>query len=1248
MKIFKADTQSLILKPLGIHDKLYLVTTVLVFYDLLKPDVPLKEQNLWQTVPALLGREGVLDQGMAKPCGETVIMGSCFSPQRVPVGNLNVSIKVGNMEKTLAVFGDRFWVRNSAGFLTISDPLPFTEMPLIWQNAFGGAGFKENPEGKGITPAARKDGNETIPLPNVEYPEMLIGAPSDHPDPAGFGPIDMLSPQRSRKQGTYDEKWFNERWPYFPDDMDYEFFNVASKDQFIEGFFHGGEPVDITHMHPDMPDIRSHVPRLRMRCFVTKKTTLEKHKHADEIFQEVTTRIDTVWLFPSALRGVVMYRGLTEVLDEEYADIVEVFVSSENIDEPPKTIDYYLEEQKKAFDRSVPAMDMNLDDVRKDVEDTLKKVKNMPKRIETAKLRAMGKAPVMPTTPQENILKGKQVIANSMIILDNMEKMVLDMKAKFGPYVRADMKKFAAMREKLTKTSARLDEIMSEVQKGQAQGDEAKKEISGILKKHISPEELEKSGIDPDSPIKAEMVNPWHDAGFPLVVEWRKRLEKDEKALSILHGLGFADYTIEGAWLGVNDRERHEEATFWGLKNKVDSQGAEREITIPPGLVMPRFTQAMLTRILIRHEDWSRAGHDVLVEGSGELPLFLHAVEDEGAPVVRVSDELEAYYVEQEIGDACSVIALGNPTEKPDEAGTKAIKSASVFLIIVPESLLPKESDMWLKAYPQSKIIPLPEAGTVFEARRNGVDIRRLIMKALPMEFAKKHNIELALPEVGEPSDKSPTAGLAIPVSNAAAIVDQFTKDINAHLQPEIDEAMKIKEEAERRAADKLTKLGKDPADVIHSQEELSKKSLSEIGRDVSKEVDAVRERLKGQGLLTPEHEQKLKETSAMASRMGEESEARYKEGIARLDEAKKEIEKVKAGELPDDIKEQLKAAGIDPERIKKLTREEAIERYRTEKSLAGAILSGVDLSGLDLQGVDLSEVFCQKTNFSGSNLNKAILLQTVATEADFSGASLAGSSVKKAVLTKAILKGSCLTDAQIDSTILQGTDLTEADLSRTHLNMSILTEAKLVKTVFTNVRADLTVFNRSDASNALFKNARFFKCVFQDAALDGADFSSATIDSTMFSNARGEKVKFTGADMSRGNMGGGTAFPGADFQNVKMLYGYLCESDLSGADFRGAILDFSMLESCNLAGVNLSKISAKQTRFIKSDMEGADLKGINLFLGSLRKTRLVKADLKGANLFGVDLYKAIVGKTGFENANMKRTLLNKKVDLLE
>ena len=185
--------------------------------------------------------------------------------------------------KLLNVFGDRYWKKNKR---FISDPTPFEEIPLVWNNAYGSKDFPENPLGKGA-PAKNPDGSEAsdIPLPNIENPDKLIGAFEDSPKPAGLLAVDPSWPQRANQLGTFDQQWVDTRWPEYPLDIDYDFFNTAPVDQRIKGFFKGGEPVEIRHMHPDLELIESRLPHHRLRLCALRLKTFNPHA-AIESFSE--------------------------------------------------------------------------------------------------------------------------------------------------------------------------------------------------------------------------------------------------------------------------------------------------------------------------------------------------------------------------------------------------------------------------------------------------------------------------------------------------------------------------------------------------------------------------------------------------------------------------------------------------------------------------------------------------------------------------------------------------------------------------------------------------------------------------------------------------------------------------------------------------------------------------------------------------------------------------------------------------
>ncbi|MCX5855952.1 MAG: DUF2169 domain-containing protein, partial [Deltaproteobacteria bacterium] len=1189
MKVYKKNQHSLFVKPFGVQDKLYLALTVFVYFDLTAPDDPLTEQELWKTIPDQLKPTPVLDVGMPKPHGEVLLTGACFSPRGTVRNASTVSFRVGNLRKEIAVFGDRWWQKNNAGVNIITDPVPFSALPLTWRNAFGGEDFAANPLGKGITPVVGKDGELLTPLPNIEYRNRIIGSPADRPEPAGFDVVDMMRPQRQKKTGTYDDKWLKERWPYFPDDMDYEYFNCAPADQYRDGFFQGGEAIEIKNMHPDMQLIQSHVPELRIRCFVTKK---EAPKSAVEVFQNVTTRVDTLWLFPAILRGVVMYRGTTEIYDEEYEDVLRIFIATERRQDPPLPLEHYLEEQKKAMDMTVPLDMAPLQEAAKKIGAMMKRVKKIPKDIDHSIKMATGKAPVMPRTPAETAAAGQQVIGDNLALLDRLEAQSRDFQGQYGHLVKIDLTMFDRMRGALRATSTTIGESLTHIEavtaKAGADAAAALKAGAAKVRMNVPAALLDKAGFAPEELLdRKKKVNPWHDRGFPLIVQCRRNLEADRAALNVLHALGIEKDTIKRAWLGINPAEIKDSRAIWGLKPSPDAlkDGTpEEDLVIPAGLVMPRFNEAVLNKLLILRgtpcgkvspggwqKDGSVAGCE-LVDGSDATPLLFIAEDD--APVVAVSDEIQALLLEQEIGDACSVIVLARPDEKPSPDGDVQIKGAEVFLVVMPEKAAPgaKDWEAWKKAYPDSRPYALPKGANLFAARRMGVDIRTWIMEALPEAFRKRHKIAPSLPEPG----KHPTAEdltVPIPAIDVKALVDKSGQEIRAYLDGKTGDLVakqgQMKAEHLARVGDALKKAGLDPDVVLNINPSPQPTSIAAAGDSMTAKLALSAAALKKQGTFTPDVEQKFNEMSADIKKMSQKGQARYDEGMAKLAAAKQTAAeasvKVATQEMPPGAKATFAKFGMDTDRMVKRTREEVIAMHGRGESLAFARLAGVDLSGLDLHGIDLNQAQCQKTNFAGSILDGADFTQVMAMEADFTGASMQKSKLDKCMLIKAKLKKADLRAAEMNQATIKDADLAEADLSGSTLFMVTIMKTSLVKTRFNDVKANLSILSDGDASDAAFKGARLERCLIRRLTLDRATFSQAALPSTMFMEVNGAEVSFNGADMHKTRMGNNTRLPEADLRNVTFTLGSLRDTDLSGSKFTGSCLDGALIEKCDL-----------------------------------------------------------------------------------
>jgi uncharacterized protein YjbI with pentapeptide repeats len=244
-----------------------------------------------------------------KPRGECFVVGSFHAPHGQPVTQSKCAFAIGPVEKQLAVFGDRAWRRG--GFTA---PKPFTEMTLSWERAFGGRGLAANPVGRGL------DADEGVVwLPNLEDPAALVLSRDHRPAPAGFGPIARTWPARMRLAGTYDERWQRERYPWFPADLDWRYFNAAPPDQQIEGYWRGDEEIVLRHLHPTHPLVRCRLPGLRAQAFLAAGGTL----------RDVGLALDTLTVDADAGQVHCLWRGVVEVEREDLSDVEHLFVAHE-------------------------------------------------------------------------------------------------------------------------------------------------------------------------------------------------------------------------------------------------------------------------------------------------------------------------------------------------------------------------------------------------------------------------------------------------------------------------------------------------------------------------------------------------------------------------------------------------------------------------------------------------------------------------------------------------------------------------------------------------------------------------------------------------------------------------------------------------------------------------------------------------------------------------------------------------------
>ena len=273
-----------------------------------------------------------------KPKADLLLAGKCCAPEGKKVYSTNVKFQVGSYAKTLNIFGNRYWV---GGFNTATNPEPFSEMELRYENSYGGKGYKKNPVGKGIDKVEIKTGDKLVPLPNIIHFGKNISSQNTKLEPAGFGPYGQMWAQRFSKLGTYKGNYLKERWPWFPKDFDWGYFNAAPYDMQVSGYLRGDEKLYFENLHPVHSQYYSQLPGLRVRCFVNELDEKNSDASTKMNFKEVKMNLDTLWVDMGAEKLVLVWRGVTEIKDEDFEEIKHIYLVSEKLKEPPESEGQY-------------------------------------------------------------------------------------------------------------------------------------------------------------------------------------------------------------------------------------------------------------------------------------------------------------------------------------------------------------------------------------------------------------------------------------------------------------------------------------------------------------------------------------------------------------------------------------------------------------------------------------------------------------------------------------------------------------------------------------------------------------------------------------------------------------------------------------------------------------------------------------------------------------------------------------------
>lgn len=272
--------------------------------------VPLQYADVHTGEPGLSAPLYESDFSLHKPRCDVIFNASAHAPGGKPVTELAVGYRIGAHQKGLRVLGERVWEKLLAACAP-GKPVPFTEMPLHYGKAFGGARpcgkhqeqelfdtFEQNPAGIGYSPTASDA--KGLPMPCLETLDQRITRPDGNYPPAALSPVARNWLPRRRYGGTYDDRWKRDIFPFLPEDFDERFHQCAPEDQQMD-YPKGGEEVVLLNLMRGHPEVRFKLPRLDK---VPVRVLMSDYR-----VEQPRVVVDTLYFEPDEARFSVVWRA---------------------------------------------------------------------------------------------------------------------------------------------------------------------------------------------------------------------------------------------------------------------------------------------------------------------------------------------------------------------------------------------------------------------------------------------------------------------------------------------------------------------------------------------------------------------------------------------------------------------------------------------------------------------------------------------------------------------------------------------------------------------------------------------------------------------------------------------------------------------------------------------------------------------------------------------------------------------------
>ena len=249
------------------------------------------------------------DYALLKNRADVILVGRAYAPAgRASRSEMVFRFGSGDnrFQRRIAVFGAREWVDG-----TPSPPQLFRYVPLIYERAFGGPGYADNPVGVGYGKSHRGRF-----VPSLEDPAELVQKRGDKANPACTAAISPTWDPRWTRVGRTWRRRLEQTWDELADDFNWDFFQCAPEPQQLD-YLAGDEPFEALGTRPGDAALRGALPGIRPRCTATGKRGS----------RPVPLNLDTVVIDAETLTLHIVWRGLVSLSAAKPPDLEALLVT---------------------------------------------------------------------------------------------------------------------------------------------------------------------------------------------------------------------------------------------------------------------------------------------------------------------------------------------------------------------------------------------------------------------------------------------------------------------------------------------------------------------------------------------------------------------------------------------------------------------------------------------------------------------------------------------------------------------------------------------------------------------------------------------------------------------------------------------------------------------------------------------------------------------------------------------------------